>query len=289
MHGPEWEPREPRAQETLPGRMIAQTPLPGGGQWSQVFRTAEGYVVRFPGLADFELSADGGRVRSWPAGEHDPDKLRHVYLNQVVPLALSGRGYPVFHAAAVEVDGAAVAFIGASGRGKSTLAAAFAARGMRFLTDDCLALAAKDGAWHALPGHASIRLWDDSRAALVGNEARTMFEPRVAGKGRLVAGDALSHCDAARPLHAAYFLGERIVDAVAIEPLASARALVELVKHSFLLDPERRPPLATHFDALAALAQAVPCWKLDYPIDLARLDVVVEGISAHARALGAHR
>jgi hypothetical protein len=112
--------------------------FPDGTLWTQFYRTQTGYLLRFPDLADFEVSADGRVVEGWPAPGVTEDTAQHLYLNQVLPLALSKQGKLVFHASAVEIHGVAVAFMGASGKGKSTLAAGFASAGYRFLTDDGL-------------------------------------------------------------------------------------------------------------------------------------------------------
>jgi hypothetical protein len=60
-----------------------------------------------------------------------------------------------------------VAFLGESGRGKSTLAASFATEGTRFLTDDGLLLEWVGGHCMIVPSHPSIRLWEDSQEALI--------------------------------------------------------------------------------------------------------------------------
>jgi len=36
-------------------------------------------------------------------------------------------------------------------------------------------------------------------------------------------------------------------------------------QHSFLLDLEERPVLASHFDGVAKLANHSPCYRRDYP------------------------
>ena len=112
--------------------------LPDGTPWTEFYRLGGGYLLRFPELADFQVSADGLEVTCFPAPEVSEATSQHLYLNQVLPLVLSKLGKLVFHASAVEVAGGAIAFAAESGRGKSTLAASFAVSGFRFLTDDGL-------------------------------------------------------------------------------------------------------------------------------------------------------
>ena len=129
-----------RAQAAVAMAPFHEWAFPDGTLWTQFYRTEAGYLLRFPGLADFDVSADALGVTCHPAPGASEATSQHLYLNQVLPLVLSKRGKLVFHASAVEVAGGAVAFVAESGRGKSTLAASFAINGCRFLTDDGLVL-----------------------------------------------------------------------------------------------------------------------------------------------------
>jgi len=64
--------------------------------------------------------------------------------------------------------------------------------------------------------------------------------------------------------------------------LSAAEALVEWVKHSFLLDVEERPRLASHFDQVAALANQPMHYRLDYPRRYENLARVRQAIVEHA-------
>ena len=141
-----------------------------GTVWTEFYRQEENYLLRFPDLADFNISADGTEVTAHPMTDCDANTVEHLYINQIVPLALSRQGRPAFHASVVTVPGGAVAFLGQSGAGKSTLAASFALDGAAFLTDDALLIEEVDGACKVLPSHASVRLWDDSVDALIGDD-----------------------------------------------------------------------------------------------------------------------
>ena len=136
--------------------------FPDGTPWTEFYRENGGYLLRFPDLADFRVSADGLEVTGFPVPGVSESTSQHLYLNQVLPLVLSKLGKLVFHASAVEVPGGAVAFAAESGRGKSTLAASFAVNGFRFLTDDGLVLEPVADGYQVQPSHPSIRLWEDS-------------------------------------------------------------------------------------------------------------------------------
>jgi hypothetical protein len=227
--------------------------LPDGTLWTQFLRQGAGYLLRFPDLADFEVSADGRTVQGFPAPGVTSPTVEHLYLNQVLPLALSRQGKLVLHGSAVDIGGQGVAFLGESGRGKSTLAASFATEGTRFLTDDGLLLEWVDGRCMIVPSHPSIRLWQDSQDALISNSSAVAPAVSFTSKSRFLAGPEIAFCQEARPLHRLFFLGDGVVETPTIEALRPAQALIELVKHSFLLDIEARDMLMRHFDDLTRL------------------------------------
>ncbi|MCU0809314.1 MAG: hypothetical protein MUC53_15880 [Candidatus Contendobacter sp.] len=257
--------------------------FPDGTLWTEFHRTNGGYLLRFPELADFQVSADGLQVTGFPAPEVSEATSQHLYLNQVLPLVLSKLGKLVFHASAVEVAEGAVAFVAESGRGKSTLAASFAVNGFRFLTDDGLVLEPTADGYEVLPSHPSIRLWADSEAALIQPGTETAPAVSYTAKARFLAGEGVRFCDQPRPLRRVYFLGDGSAETVTFERLRPAEALVEWVKHSFLLDIEERPRLASHFDQVARLADLPLHYRLDYPRRFEDLVRIREAIVEHAR------
>lgn len=275
-----------RPQSPLPGEPMREWTLPEGVPWTRFYRTPAGFLLRFPDLADFEISEDGGTVRSWPAPGVSDASLQHLYLNQVLPLALSKGGQLVFHASAVDLDGQGVAFIGRSGRGKSTLAASFATNGFPFLADDGLVIEGGVSEDRVLACHPSIRLWEDSQMALVGTGARTAPPLHFTTKERFLAGDEIRFCAQPRRLHRVYFLGEGAQQVALFERMNRSDALIELVRHSFLLDIEDRERLAVHFDKLSVIASRPIFYRLDYARRFEELAAVRQAILEHALAVG---
>jgi hypothetical protein len=231
------------------------------------------------------VSADGKHVQGWAASGVQPGTMQHLYLNQAMPLALSRQGKLVLHASAVEVDRAAIAFVGASGQGKSTLAASFATNGARFLTDDGLYLEASTSELVAYPSHPSLRLWQDSELAVLGQHAATSAPVQYTNKERFLAGPRIAFCDEPRPLRRVYFLGAGTAQCVAIRRIRPAAALLELVRNSFLLDIGEQEMLASHFAAISDLAERLTNYQLDYPRRYDDLHVVRDTIIRHARML----
>lgn len=254
---------------------------PDDDVWCEFRRIPEGIHLRFPDLADFIIAANGREVRAIPIPELDEATLDHLQLNQVMPLALSAQGIPVFHASGVELNGLAVAFLGVSGRGKSTLATHLALQGAPLLTDDGLVLDWANDHYLVQPSQPSVRLWQDSQDVLVGT--RLPPEPAVSytSKARFLAGKLLPLCDGPRPLRRAYFLGEGDCNDIVIIPMSAAEAAVEWIKHSFLLDIGDKQRMTSHFTQIGQLAALGISYRLDYPRRYEMLNEVRAALLSH--------
>jgi len=246
-----------------------------------------GFLIRFPGLADFEVARDGLTGSCHPCRGLDPDTRDHLFQNQVRPLMLSLQGVLTFHGSAVDLGGAAVAFLAASGRGKSTLAAALARRGHHFLTDDCLVIERGEQGYLALPSIPSIRLRNDSRAALLTPASTTAPAVSYSTKGRFAASPELPHCTRPLPIRAAYFLGDAAAEEIGIRRITGGETVPAWVAHSFLLDVNDPAALAQHFDEIADLAHVLPSFYLDYPRRYDQIDPLRRALLDHADELDA--
>ena len=272
--------------DAQPQAKLSQLPFhhwhsPAGHPWAEFYRVGDGYLLRFPQLADFEISADGKEVDARPAPGVQDSTVEHLFLNQATPLALSKQGKLVLHASAVEIEGTAVAFIGRSGRGKSTLAASFATHGIRFLTDDGLHLERVDGKIVCLPSHPSIRVWEDSKQALVPDTSMRAPPVEYTTKTRFLAGPEILFCNEPRPLRRIYSLGSGAAGEVTISRVRPAAALMDLVRNSFLLDIGEQEMLARHFDEISRLAALPIHFELDYPRRYEILSRVREAVVRH--------
>ena len=274
-----------RVQAELVQPPFHEWTLPGGDLWAEFHRLKGGFLLRFPQFADFEISEDGSWNACYPCRTLTEATREHLYLNQVLPLVQSLQGKLVFHAAAVEMKAGAIAFLAPSGRGKSTLAAAFAAHGNRFLTDDSLVLETAESGFRALPSAPTIRLWEDSQAALLPAGAAMAPPVFYSPKGKFLASNHLPHCQKSRPLKAAYFLGDGSADEIDIRPLRGSETVAKWVSHSFLLNVDDSAALEVHFEGVTALARVVPSFDLDYPRRYQNIDQLRQTLSDHAEQL----
>lgn len=87
--------------------------------------------------------------------------IRSLILCTGIGTLLMQREYLLLHASAVEIDGKAIAFIGLSGAGKSTISLALNKKGYSLITDDVLSLEFdKNNKPLAYPSFPRIKLWD---------------------------------------------------------------------------------------------------------------------------------
>lgn len=200
-------------------------------------------------------------------------------LGPVFGLVLRLRGVTCIHASVVAVEAApgpaAIAIIGPAGAGKSTIAAAFALRGHRVISDDIAVLVREAGHWAIESATPSIRLWDDSVTLLFGNSAALpLMAPGWEKRQLDLRSIRGAFATEGRLLFiAAYVLdnGERLAGGTAVQRLTPRDALMALVPNTYanvLLDRAMR---TAEFHALASVVSTVPVWRIHAPTNATEL------------------
>jgi len=265
---------------------LTQRLSPDGSVWLDLARTTEGFALSFPGIARFAVTSGRPvRIRCSSEDGRLSSTVRHLLLDQVIPLSLSILGRPAFHASAVVLGGSVVAFAGDAGRGKSTLAASFAAMGAPAFSDDCLVLTESGPPVLVGAGYSSLRLWPDTVKAIVG-DAPLSRVASYSDKRRFGEEDGLL-MEAARnlPLRCIYVLGEPS-ESIQFQTLTPREALIELVRFTYLMDPCDPSVLAWQLRNLAPLARAGMVFGLRYPRDYGALETVTQAVARHAASHG---
>ena len=104
----------------------------------------------------------GSRITLSPDPAASDRNVRVFLLGSALGAILHQRGLVPLHANAVEIAGKAVAFMGHSGAGKSTMAAWFLDRGRAVLTDDVCVVEQQEGGPVAHRGLVRLRLWREA-------------------------------------------------------------------------------------------------------------------------------
>ena len=100
----------------------------------------------------------GKTITLIPAAESSPLLTRQVLVGTIMATLLYQRGLLVLHASAVNVNGEAIAFLGQSGEGKSSMAAAFEAQGYGIITDDVAPIDLDSNIVTVAPGFPQTKL-----------------------------------------------------------------------------------------------------------------------------------
>jgi hypothetical protein len=122
-------------------------------------RVADLLVAEWSGVGRLYASRDGSTHRFETEPGAHPDAARRIEQFIAPSLIRHLRGEIALHASAVMIDGRAIAFLGASGAGKSTIASALCARPRAQLAaDDMLYVSRVDGIALVVPTERANRL-----------------------------------------------------------------------------------------------------------------------------------
>ena len=239
------------------------------------------YYVCWRDLGQFLVSPDGAVIHYHRAPSATVESFQVYLLNQAISFALVQQGMEPLHATTVIVDGEAIALLGDSGYGKSTLAASFLSAGHGLLTDDLLLLRPSRRGFEAYPGPPRIKLFPATARRLL----RTVAEGVAMNAGTRKKIIPLQESQLAPlPLRAIYALAPphetRGSRTVRIEPLAPREAFLALVANTFNRRIGHSTRLRRQVSANALLMGAVPVKKLSYPRSFARLPQVIDAILA---------
>jgi hypothetical protein len=147
-----------------------------GSDYVRIYSHPEhGYRFSTADRGEYIVAHDGRSIVLAPPPGQEPWWWQRYLIGQVLPLAAILNGFETFHASAVAHNGRVIAFLAASGVGKSSLAIAMMLRGARFVTDDVAPLSLVDGVpvVHPGPPLTSIREAEYQRLQSEGVEVGT--------------------------------------------------------------------------------------------------------------------
>lgn len=267
--------RAPRAvvdaswRGAVPRRLLESRLVDGSVGLSVDHDETRGFRIWAPRHGCYLVAPDGRRVLAAPPSG-PAWRWERLVLAQVLPLCAVLRGRDVLHASAVAHGGKAIAFLGASGAGKTTLAGRLVARGARLVTDDVLAVDVAKGAVRAHRGAVVLRI--DPR------ELRDLSLGPVRARGEkwhVAPRTAPDHL----PLAATYHLTRTAGDGVEIVEVTPYDPAL-LLGHTFLPYLRDATRLRRQLDLFAAVARDTPLFQIRAGADSG---AVAEAVAAHAR------
>lgn len=129
---------------------------------SQVFVEKNLVLFKIPNLSIFCIKNSNSIIFSPELGA-DQDKIRLYLLGTCMGTLLLQKKILCLHGSAVAIDGKAYAFVGDSGAGKSTIAAAFALKNFQLISDDVIAINFDNQDKPlVMPSYPQQKLWEES-------------------------------------------------------------------------------------------------------------------------------
>ncbi len=200
-------------------------------------------------------------------------------LGGCMAVILRQRGSLVLHASSVSMKEGAVAFLGGSGWGKSTLATALHAEDHRILTDDVMALRLNTNVLEIIPSFPQCKLSPEAAIAL-GKDLATLT-PLFAHAYKLSFVFESGFQAAPLPLKKLYILAKGSEHSItAISP---KDAFSHLVSHTRAVATLTTPEvLQKHFIQCTHLLKQVPCYRFIRKPGLSELPNLVRLVTNHA-------
>ncbi len=218
----------------------------------EVWAASPGTLLRVSGGSDFYITSNGeaivrvGEVQGYASqGEIQSSSVlsgldREILLGPALVLALVIRGTWSLHASAVTCQGKTIAFVGESGRGKSTLAAYLSNAGWHLVADDILPVTGLPHGLRAWPHFPQMKLPIDMQPGVRLPEHIPL---------NIVCELALAGPD-------------DLAEVKLLPPKQAIRVLLSQVAGTRLFD---KSLLEKHLDFCAKAAEEIPVYQLVYP------------------------
>lgn len=227
----------------------------------------------------YHIASDLKTVDVYPEGCEDGRALVHAVIQPVLVFILNSRGMPVLHASAVQTRQGAVAFLGMSGQGKSTMTAVFLRHGAALLTDDALPLRVETDIVYGVPGPPHMKLWDATAEHTLHLHGDLPNLTATLDKKYLALDGRFDYVLGAVPLRAVYVL--RRYDPVAaqrtdvsIHRLSGRDGLVGLLRYTLLRDCLRPVEEGAFLPTYAQAIRQSPVRMLVFPSGFEHQDAI---------------
>lgn len=198
-------------------------------------------------------------------------EVQQVLAGPAMACIIHQRERMPLHASGVMAGGGALVFLGDSGMGKSTTAAAFYARGYPLIADDLIALDLNgSGPPTVFPGFPQLRL--SPGEVIPGGKLETTQLSYPSGDKNAYRAEH-GFPQGPLPLRRIHVLVRGEI--LAIEPMGLQEAMIELVRHTYRISLMH--PFRGHDNFLncARLVQEIPVLRLSVPRSLAGSDALV--------------
>jgi hypothetical protein len=258
------------ASATYTSEIRCYAPCHQGNSVGSLARVADGAWIQYEGYGTFQVSPALNEVQVFPDSGCDQDRLGLMLSGPISVAMLHLLGVPCLHASAVSTRRGAVAFVGANGSGKSSLAAYFLHRGASLLSDDVLPVRETEHGFSVGPGLPLMKLWPEAAKSALQVSGDLPNVATNQHKKFVSLEDRFAFAQTAVPLRAVYLIGRyqavaSETPAIEIRSLAGGESLMSLCAHTshkeFLMAAEQQRLLRFY----ARLGSAVAVRSIRYP------------------------
>lgn len=259
--------------------------LPSAGKIARVARISSREICFYWSRIGWFLVRNGDEIVVEPETGAAEKLISLALIGVVFATLLQQRGMLVLHASAVAVEGAAVAFLGQKGKGKSTTAALLHQRGHPVISDDVVAVRfAESGLPSVAPGFPSFKLLPDTISAL-GDDPAALTQCYDGAEKRFRSfSDNFSHEEI--PLKAVFCLAEsKKIQSKLLEP---QQAVTTLIANTYLARYGEQMFLngeaITNLRQCSNIVNRIPVYHLERPKSFHRLKEFAELIELQSTA-----
>ena len=242
-------------------RVLASFVWNGGHGYTHT-QTGASYILRFHGLCAVRLDATRHCLDVHLCADGDAAMVPVLVGGNSLAFVLTLAGECVLHASAVQPNGSAIAFVGSSGMGKSTLAALLCANGATLITDDSLRLSPDGSDFRCCLDSAEIRL--RSNAAQL-TERFPMAVTASTPDGRVAIRLDDDHRQMPRLGAVVIPRPVRTRSTLAVRRLTLTEAFLALSRYPRIAGIRAPELLRTQFRAFADVAKSVPIYEAEIP------------------------
>ena len=215
----------------------------------------------------------------------DLDLLQANILGGCMAILLKQRGYFILHASCLPINQGAIAFVGNSGQGKSTLAAYFSTLGYPLITDDILTLTLSQSHPKTISSYPYIKL--SPEAALAIGQPPQYLTPLHKNSQKLIYPLRKKFTNHSYPLKHIYLLATgNEVEIITASPQQAFRNLMigsDLKTNNAPIREKQK-----HMEDCVRLLQTVPVSILRRPRSLCLLPQTATAIINHQNNLNAN-
>lgn len=227
------------------------------------------------------LISNGNSIIFEPFKGVSSEMIATNILGGCMSIILRQRGYFTLHASSVSIHNAAIGFLGGSGWGKSTLAAALHTRGHCVLTDDVMALRLEERRCSTpavIPSFPQCKLTPEAATALGKDPAK--LAPLFAHSLKRAYIFKNGFQAESLPLKKLYILAKG--DEHSITHMRPKDAFAHLVRHTRAASLIDSQMMKRHFMQCTQLLDQVPCYQFTRKPGLEDLPYLVQLLTTHS-------